>query len=395
MALIAAGLAGLAVGGLAATSMSGGGSAPAYQPIDIDDLDATTRKKARQNAIESMALEKELTPEMAALRKQSTQAALSSLMGDQESAERQFLANQILKQELQRDPSQIGVPALQRSALMDELSKLTMQDLQAGGALPRDIQNMIVRASGQRAGRAGVGMGQFGRDIVARDLGLSSLDLINQRRAAAAGLGQFETNVNLQQQSLENATNQFNQQLQQQFIQNRLGVASGILGQQENALNRALGIGQSTPMPIVGLDPGQLASVKVADVNALNSANQQAAAVSAQKKSAQMGLFGSILGAGASLGGAAIAACWVAREVYGKDNKKWRIFRAWLMSKAPKEFRNLYLDEGQNIARKVKTDSKLRESIKASMDGIIEQFQQAVSPQEIAMLIKTQKEVLG
>ena len=35
--------------------------------------------------------------------------------------------------------------------------------------------------------------------------------------------------------------------------------------------------------------------------------------------------------------------CWVAREVYGKDDPRWLMFRAWLLGDAPAWFRGLYL----------------------------------------------------
>lgn len=58
-------------------------------------------------------------------------------------------------------------------------------------------------------------------------------------------------------------------------------------------------------------------------------------------------------------GGAAIAGlallllmCWVAREVYGKENNDWRLFRSWLLSdSAPLWLFNLYFNHGENVAK--------------------------------------------
>jgi hypothetical protein len=67
------------------------------------------------------------------------------------------------------------------------------------------------------------------------------------------------------------------------------------------------------------------------------------------------GALGGPLGAalGASLAGNAgtvVPRCWVAREVYGEDNPKWRVFREWLTLCAPKWFYNLYVKHGERFA---------------------------------------------
>lgn len=42
--------------------------------------------------------------------------------------------------------------------------------------------------------------------------------------------------------------------------------------------------------------------------------------------------------------------CWVAREVYGIDNPRWLVFRAWMMSDAPLSVRDAYEAYGEEFA---------------------------------------------
>lgn len=79
-----------------------------------------------------------------------------------------------------------------------------------------------------------------------------------------------------------------------------------------------------------------------------------------------------LLGLGAMGGGAyAGKACWVAREVYGEDNPKWRIFREWLITRAPKWFYNLYIRHGEKFAKAIRNKPEIKWLIRFWMDGRI------------------------
>ena len=60
-----------------------------------------------------------------------------------------------------------------------------------------------------------------------------------------------------------------------------------------------------------------------------------------------------VSGAGAVAGLALLLLmCWVAREVYGKENNDWRLFRSWLLSdSAPLWLFDLYWSHGENVAK--------------------------------------------
>lgn len=63
--------------------------------------------------------------------------------------------------------------------------------------------------------------------------------------------------------------------------------------------------------------------------------------------------------------------CWVAREVYGIENPKWKLFRHWMLTKAPKWFRNLYIKYGIQFAEFLKGKDNTKSIIRWWMDGRI------------------------
>ena len=64
--------------------------------------------------------------------------------------------------------------------------------------------------------------------------------------------------------------------------------------------------------------------------------------------------------------------CWVARAVYGEDNPRWLLFRAWLMNDAPGWFRALYLRHGERIARRIAPYPAIKSLIRVWMDWVID-----------------------
>jgi hypothetical protein len=106
--------------------------------------------------------------------------------------------------------------------------------------------------------------------------------------------------------------------------------------------------------------------------NALAIAELDAAARKAiageQASSAAGTAIGSLIG---TLGSAWIM-CWVAREVYGKQNVHWFIFRAWLQYDAPKWFRKLYKKHGKTYAKFIAKVPPLKWATKALMDLVVE-----------------------
>ena len=101
---------------------------------------------------------------------------------------------------------------------------------------------------------------------------------------------------------------------------------------------------------------------QAAGVNSYNAANYAA------KQSARAGMFAGAVGAIGQIGGAAIKACWVAREVYGMNNPKWKLFRIWLFNFAPAWFRFIYLKFGERLAKFISDKPRLKKWIRSWMD---------------------------
>jgi hypothetical protein len=100
-----------------------------------------------------------------------------------------------------------------------------------------------------------------------------------------------------------------------------------------------------------------------------NASNLQAAqAAASATKSA--GMMGGLTGMAGSIGSAAIL-CWVAREVYGETNPKWKQFRSWVLNKAPEWFRIWYIINGESVAEHIKDKPLVKAQIKVFMDSKI------------------------
>ena len=84
--------------------------------------------------------------------------------------------------------------------------------------------------------------------------------------------------------------------------------------------------------------------------------------------------IGSLIG---TLGSAWILSCWVAREVYGKRNIEWYIFRTWLEFDSPKWFKDLYIKHGEAYAKFISNKPVFKWLTKKVLDGIVESKRKA------------------
>jgi protein involved in polysaccharide export with SLBB domain len=69
--------------------------------------------------------------------------------------------------------------------------------------------------------------------------------------------------------------------------------------------------------------------------------------------------------------------CWVAREVYGAENPRWLLFRAWLMTEAPGWLQQAYLAHGEAFAAWIHDKPVLKAGIRMLMDAVIAQYDDA------------------
>jgi hypothetical protein len=63
--------------------------------------------------------------------------------------------------------------------------------------------------------------------------------------------------------------------------------------------------------------------------------------------------------------------CWVARAVYGVENPRWVLFRAWLLEDSPRWLRTLYLRHGRAFAPVVARQRWLAAGLRPLMDRAI------------------------
>ena len=124
-------------------------------------------------------------------------------------------------------------------------------------------------------------------------------------------------------------------------------------------------VGQGQQQAAAGFQPLFDPNVGI-NIGMQNFANQtqlagQQAIADATAASGRSSMFGNLLGA-------AVTACWVAREVYGESNPKWLYFREWLFNKAPVWFKNLYIKYGERFAKFISNKPMLKSIIKRWMN---------------------------
>ena len=81
----------------------------------------------------------------------------------------------------------------------------------------------------------------------------------------------------------------------------------------------------------------------------------------ASRSAGMMGMIG-------SLGGAAIGLCWVAREVYGVTDPRWKQFREWMLNDSPSWFRKLYIKHGEKFAKFISNKPRIKAIIRKWMN---------------------------
>lgn len=265
--------------------------------IDIGELDKQVRDISTRNAIDSRKLERQLTPEVSSLRTAST----SSLMKDLLPTEQQGQLNAGLMSDFNNG---LTLPELQRSGLLGDAIAKTRADLALGGNLDIDTQNAVTRNALARAGSVQGGTGlNLGRDITARDLGLSSLDIANTRLGNAVNVGKIDQDLNLTQQQMQGEIDKTNRS-------GRVGLASLLTDLGNQDFQKRLAISQFTQginQPQVGLDPGSIAALVSGNKATTVGAMQQQAAIAQGAANNQAQLYGQAAGAIGGIAGSALS----------------------------------------------------------------------------------------
>ncbi len=233
-------------------------------------LEQSTAALSEQNARRSAELERQLTPEVPQLRTAANQALLGGINGNQYDMSQ---AKGMLQGGM---GGQFNTPLLQAAIAKAQ------SDLALGGGLSQDAQNLATRKALANAGTVGGGGLGLGRDLVARDLGLTSMQVEQQRLANASMLGGQELSA---------------QQAQAANMLNHISLLNSInQGEFGRNLDTAR-FAESIQRPIVGLDPGSAANLQIANQNAQGASNANLANVKGQQTQNYINAAGQIGGA--------------------------------------------------------------------------------------------------
>lgn len=169
-----------------------------------------------------------------------------------------------------------------------------LQSLNMGGALDPATQQAVTQGALEAGGTAGISGSGAGRGLVARDLGLTSLQLLSSRQQAASAAGNAYGALGLQAQGL-----------QLQDYLSRVGAVSSAVGLQNQY---GLGLGalmNQTALPNSGLSGSQVASLDVGNTNIINGAAQQTQANQTSATNSMLGSLSSLFGGSGGSGGLA------------------------------------------------------------------------------------------
>lgn len=184
--------------------------------------------------------------------------------------------------------------------------------------------------------------------------GLTNQGFIKQAADTSANLNMQGFNTALaagqqQQGMLSNLAQQgfgFGQQLNQQQMQQG--------GMQQGMVQMLIDAAKGQYGGFTGA-PAQSLQLPMAALGAANMGQQT------QTQTQKPGLFDYL-----TLGATAI--CWVAREVYGEDDDRWKQFRVWLMGAAPDWLFRLYVERGEAFATVVRRVPVLKRILRPLMD---------------------------
>ena len=121
----------------------------------------------------------------------------------------------------------------------------------------------------------------------------------------------------------------------------------------------------------------RVADMAIAQLDADTRKQVQAEQSGSQTGQAVGGLVGTVLGAGIQHGFGNLF-CWVAREVYGKNDPRWFVFRMWVKFDAPEWFQNIYGKYGKKYATFISDKPILKNVTKYLMDFVVEKKRSAV-----------------
>ena len=359
---------------------------------------------------EALAAQQKQAQEFANMQasNRASEFGVSAGMDQQAQSNQQALNAALANQQASNRAAEFGVQA-----------GLGQEQAQAGFAQQANLANLAAEQQRQETGlQAGLGQEQL-RASLAQQKAMADAGFTQQARAAGleAGLTQEQAEAQLNQQrlmanqqfsqeankygaqedmqvQLNNLANQIsnyqfetgaqmdadrlNEQLKQSGILGYIQAAGGLAALEDSStldpfqaiLGRGGGQSLQSGQSVLGSAGYGLASgpqflnpesgLGFIQNQATNAANIYNAKVAADAEK-----FSGLASAAAT---AALAACWVAREVYGVHNPAWMAFRYWMLNESPSWFRATYLKYGERFARFISDKPRLKARIRMWMD---------------------------
>ncbi len=249
------------------------------------------------------------------------------------------------------------------------------------------VQSMFTDQAAQNAAAQFNATSQNQTDQFFQNLGaqVSQFNATQQNAQAQFNAGQTNT-VNRFNAELNNQRDQFNAQNQLVIAQSNAQWRRQIATADTASVNRANELNANAILDISKQAYSNLwnyygdtmewawtsAESQLDRISAMAIAELDAKTKSEASDAAGKSAAGSAIGSLIGTLGTAWITCWVAREVYGKSNPEWFIFRTWLEYDAPKWFKKLYVTHGENYAKLIAKVPPLKWLTKQLMDMVVE-----------------------
>lgn len=283
----------------------------------------------------------------AQLQAQNQDAALRAALANQQN----YMAGQQFNALNQSNVAQANRDAAQQAGLANQAANLQQQQLMAQYGYQTQLANQ----------QANLGTAESNRAFQAQQLQNYYQNLGQAGQLYNQGLGADRAYaaqlVGLQQATMSDPY---------AAILGRSSTAGNVA---QNTTNQGMNLSNMAGPALFNPESSYANNIYGGNQQATNAAN----IATAQSNAAVIGGLASGLGSatgGWAAGGFKVP-CWVAREVYGINNPKWRRFRTWLLTRAPKWFHDAYIKYGENFAEFISDKPRTKSLIRRWMDSRI------------------------
>ena len=283
----------------------------------------------------------------AQLQAQNQDAALRAALANQQN----YMAGQQFNALNQSQVAQANRDAAQQAGLANQAANLQQQQLMAQYGYQGQLANQ----------QANLGTAESNRAFQAQQLQNYYQNLGQAGQLYNQGLGADRAYaaqmVGLQQATMSDP------------YQAILGRPSAAFAQQQGVSGQGANLTQMGGPALFNPESSYANNIYGGNQQATNAAN----IATAQSNAAVIGGLASGLGsaAGGWASGGFKVPCWVAREVYGINNPKWKRFRTWLLTRAPKWFHDAYIKYGEKFAEFISDKPRTKSLIRRWMDSRI------------------------